>query len=70
MAKVNNKLAELVQKHYITAYPICKVADGITEDGPNPFLGGMVVDAYLDGEEPGEAMLRGRSKVGSWCVVQ
>ena len=58
MAKVNNKLAELVQKHYITAHPICKVADGITEDGPNPFLYLFEWDCPIGGaDKPGKPHL-------------
>lgn len=40
----------------------------IFEDGPNPFIGGMAVDAYVDGNFPPDIGARPRAGVG--CVVQ
>jgi hypothetical protein len=55
IAKVNTKLRELTAKGYISAHPICKVASGITEDGPNPFLYLFEWDCGLGGtDKPGQ----------------
>ena len=55
IAKVNKKLAELTSKGYISAHPICKVHDGLTEDGPNPFLYLPEWDCPLGGaDKPGK----------------